>query len=40
MKIAALTVGVIGTNCYLVSDEAGNTAIIDPGAQPEKISAY
>lgn len=40
MKIAAVTVGVIGTNCYLVSDEAGNTAIIDPGAQPEKISAY
>ena len=37
MKITALTVGPVETNCYLVSDGDGVTAILDPGAEPEKI---
>ena len=39
MKITALTVGPVETNCYLVSDGDGVTAILDPGAEPEKIVA-
>lgn len=39
MKITALTVGAIQTNCYLVSDQNGDAVIIDPGEQPEKIAA-
>ncbi|MGI5857197.1 MAG: MBL fold metallo-hydrolase [Candidatus Merdivicinus sp.] len=39
MKITALTVGAIQTNCYLVSDQNGDAVIIDPGAEPEKIAA-
>lgn len=38
MKILSQTVGAIGTNCYLLCDEkAGVAAMIDPGAEPEKI---
>lgn len=39
MKIRTLTVGMMQTNCYLVSDEDGVTAVIDPGSAPEKILA-
>lgn len=37
MNIHRLAVGPLETNCYLVSDEAGNAAVIDPGFEPEKI---
>ena len=38
--IEHLTVGMLHTNCYIVKDEAtGALAIIDPGAQTEKITA-
>lgn len=39
MKLASLAVGLIGTNCYLLSDEsAGNAAaIVDPGGSADKI---
>ena len=37
MNIHRLVVGPLETNCYLVSDEAGNAAVIDPGFEPEKI---
>ena len=38
MKYRVLTVGPIGTNCYLVHDETGRRLfIIDPGAEPERI---
>ena len=38
MKIQALQVGSIGTNCYLLCDEAAKVcAVIDPGAEPELI---
>ncbi|MBO2526778.1 MAG: hypothetical protein CW335_01150 [Clostridiales bacterium] len=40
MKIRTLTVGMLQTNCYLVSDEDGVTAVIDPGAAPERILAF
>ena len=36
MKIQALQVGSIGTNCYILCDEAAKVcAVIDPGAEPE-----
>ena len=39
MKIQALQVGPIGTNCYILWDEAaGVCAVIDPGAEPELIA--
>ena len=37
MTITAVQVGPLGTNCYLVTSEKGNTLIIDPGAEPETI---
>ena len=39
MKITALTVGPVGTNCYLVSDGNGDAAVIDPGAEGRRILA-
>ena len=39
MRIYTLQVGEIGTNCYLVASDAGNAAIVDPGAEPERIAA-
>ena len=40
MKLHRLTVGPLQTNCYLVADESGVCAVIDPGDEPEKILAY
>ena len=38
MKIQALQVGSIGTNCYLLCDETTHTcAVVDPGGEPELI---
>ena len=38
MKFKILTVGPIGTNCYLVFDEKlRRLFVIDPGAEPERI---
>lgn len=39
MKIRTLTLGDFQTNCYLVSDETGVTAVIDPGYEPETVLA-
>ena len=36
MKIKRITVGIIGTNCYLV-EENGFSAVIDPGENPAFI---
>lgn len=30
MNLITLTLGEYQTNCYLVADEAGNAAVIDP----------
>lgn len=40
MNLHRLTVGPLQTNCYLVADENGVCAVIDPGDEPEKILAY
>lgn len=40
MKTLAFNVGIIGTNCYLVTDEAsGESVLIDPGAMSPKLDA-
>jgi glyoxylase-like metal-dependent hydrolase (beta-lactamase superfamily II) len=40
MKIAVLEVGSLGTNCYIVYDEATReAAVIDPGGSFEQIAA-
>lgn len=39
MNILTLVLGDFRTNCYLVSDENGDTAVIDPGYTPEAILA-
>lgn len=37
MNLITLTLGEYQTNCYLVADEAGNAAVIDPGYTPERV---
>ena len=40
MKIKALTVGAIGTNCYILEDEVNKVAaVIDPGDEADRIKA-
>lgn len=40
MKVLQLQVGMIGTNCYLVENEAtGHGVVIDPGDEGERIVA-
>lgn len=38
MKITVIPVGMLGTNCYLLASGKGGCAVIDPGAQGEKIA--
>lgn len=40
MKLYMKPVGAIGTNCYIAADESGVCAVIDPGAQGEKLAAF
>ena len=38
MKIDSLTVGPIGTNCYILQEEQAKLcAVIDPGDEPERV---
>lgn len=40
MKIDSLSVGPIGTNCYILQDEQAKVcAVIDPGDEPKRIEA-
>ena len=40
LKIETVVVGILGANCYLVSDESSkNTFIIDPGGDAQLIAA-
>lgn len=39
MEITCVTVGPLGTNCYVISSgpNSGDALLIDPGAEPERI---
>lgn len=37
MKVTPIPVGMLSANCYLLSDGGPACAIIDPGAQPDKL---
>ncbi len=37
MKVTYFAVGGLGTNCYIVSDNSGHAAIIDPGGDAQRI---
>ena len=40
MNIKTLIVGPIGTNCYLLCDEAAKTcAVVDPGGDADRVAA-
>lgn len=39
MKIYKYTVGLMGTNCYILDGGSGKCAVVDPGADVEKITA-
>lgn len=39
MKIQKIPVGMLQENCYFVSDENGDTAVIDPGDETELLLA-
>lgn len=40
MKIKTFPMGTIGTNCYVISDNAGTTAIIDCDGDPKLLFQY
>lgn len=40
MTIKTLPMGSIGTNCYVVSDDSGNAAIIDCDGDPRPLFSY
>lgn len=37
MNVTYFSVGSLGTNCYIVSDDSGHAAIIDPGGDAQRI---
>jgi len=37
MHVTTIPVGMLGTNCYLLTSKSGNCIVIDPGAQPDKL---
>lgn len=37
MNVTYFSVGGLGTNCYIVSDDSGHAAIIDPGGDAQRI---
>lgn len=39
MNILCVPVGPLQANCYLVSDDRGQTCAIDPGGEPERLAA-
>lgn len=40
MLFETFTLGALGVNCYLLADEDGHAAVIDPGANGEKLADY
>ena len=39
MNIIWLTVGALGTNCYIIPTAQKNAVVIDPGANADEIAA-
>jgi len=39
MQVSIIPVGMLGTNSYLLASEKKSCALIDPGAQPEKLAS-
>lgn len=39
LLVTPITVGAFAENCYLVSTPSGDAAIVDPGAEPQRIIA-
>lgn len=37
MKLISLPLGQMGTNCYIVYDEGGSAAVVDPGGEAEVV---
>jgi len=37
IRVQTIRVGAERTNCYIVSDDKGNTFVVDPGAEADKI---
>ena len=37
--ITTISVGALGTNCYLITDDEGTGVLIDPGAEPKKLES-
>lgn len=40
MNVHSIVVGPVSTNCYIVNDDAGRAAVIDPGDNAPKILAW
>ena len=40
MKVDVLTVGFLGTNCYVISDSSNKAVLIDPGADARSIIEF
>jgi hydroxyacylglutathione hydrolase len=38
MRVSTWTVGEFQENCYLVQDDAGHAALIDPGGEPARLA--
>lgn len=40
MKLARFAVGMLWTNCYVISSTAGDAAVVDPGGPMDEVIAY
>lgn len=40
MKIKRFPLGMLWTNCYVVSSETGDTVVVDPGGPAEEVCEY
>ena len=38
MNVITMSVGMLGANCYLLCSDQNNCAVIDPGAEPQRIA--
>ena len=38
MNVITIPVGMLGANCYLLCSDQNNCAVIDPGAEPQRIA--